>query len=307
MVAPKDFAWSFVDVAVVDATRVYLAAGHDESLAKNIPVSLITRWADAWSSQAVDIFAVSLCVVSYPERHVLTLGNEGTVVRWGAPAGFTQEPIDASDQGPQARGNAREISTIGKHAYAVGMGRWVYRCDGQANWARIDHGIRADFAAEPDAGLNAIDGFDEGEIYAVGWNGEIWGYDAQKWSRYDSPTNLALQKVVCGSDGVVYAVGQRGLIVRGRGSQWDVVEHDVTIEDFWGAAWFQGKLYIASANGLYALDGDTVSEVNTGKQTKTRADCFYRLSAAEDCIWSAGEKLLLRSSDGVVWEELPYS
>lgn len=306
MVAPKSFAWSFVDVAVFDANRVCLAAGHDESLANNVPVSLVTRWAGSWSSKAFDFFAVSLCIVTHPERSVIVVGNEGTVVRWDAQD-FSEEQIDTSAEGPEARGNLREVSTIGKRAYAVGMGRMVYRCDGKAQWSRIDQGVRADVDAEPDAGFNSIAGFDEGEIYAVGWNGEIWGYDAKRWSRHESPTNMALQKVVCGGDGVVYAVGQRGLIVRGRGTQWDVVEHEVTIEDFWGAAWFQGKLYISSANGIYTLDGDAVSMVNTGKQKKSRADCFYRLSAVEDCIWSAGEKMLLRSSDGVVWEELPYS
>lgn len=306
MVAPKNFAWSFVDVAVFDSSRVYLAAGHDASLAKNIPVSSVMRWTGAWGSKAFDIGAVSLCIVMHPERTVLMAGNEGTVIRWGSQD-FTQEQIDPSDQGPQARGNVREISAIGKHAYAVGMGRWVYRCDGVDQWTRIDQGVRADVAVEPQAGFNSIAGFDESELYAVGWNGEIWRFDSQAWSKQDSPTNLALQKVVCGGDGVVYAVGQRGLIVRGRGAQWDVLDHDETVEDFWGACWFQDKLYLSTANGLYVLSGDKLSPVDTGKQKKSRADCFYRLSAAEDCIWSAGEKMLLRSSDGLVWDELPYS
>ena len=306
MVAPKDFAWSFVDVAVFDANRVCLAAGHDESLNKNVPVSLITRWAGSWSSKTFDFAAVSLCIVTHPERSVLVAGNEGTVIRWDAQD-FSQEHIDTSPEGPPSRGNIREISTIGKHAYAVGMGRMVYRCEGPANWVRIDKSVRADFAAEPDAGFNSSAGFDENEIYAVGWDGEIWGCIDQRWTRFDSPTTLALHKVVCAPDGYVYALGKCGLIVRGRRDQWEVMSQDETSEDFWGACWFRGALYASTARGIFCFAEGKLRPVDTGIKLKPRADCFYRLSAIDGCIWSVGEKMVIRSTEGVVWDELPYS
>lgn len=305
MVAPKDFAWSFIDVAVFDADRVCVVAGHDESMSQNNPNSMISRWAGAWSSRSFAINAVSVCIVTHPERSVLVVGNDGTVIRWDA-SDFSEEYIDTSEHGPRHRGNLREVNTIGRYAHAVGMGRTVYRCEDKAHWVRIDQGVRADVSQEPDAGLNSIDGFAEDDLYAVGWKGEIWHYDGSRWSRFESPEKLALQKVVCTPDGHVYALGQRGVIIRGRADQWDVVDQDETVDDFWGACWFQDRLYATTANGLFVLNDDKLSRVDVGLPT-SRADCFYRLSSTGDCIWSLGEKMLLRSTDGVVWDELPYS
>lgn len=305
MAAPKSYPWSFVDVDVFSEDRVYFVASHDESTRDNIPVSALMRWSGDWGIVPVPIFAVSLCTLSHPERTVLALGNEGTVIRWGTQ-GSTQEHIDTAPDGP-SRGGMREIRTIGQRAYAVGMGRMVYRCDGEQRWTRIDAGVRADLRVDDEAGFNSMDGFNEDECYAVGWNGEIWSYVRQQWQQHDSPTNLALQRVVCGGDGCVYALGQRGLILKGREGRWGVIEQDLTREDFWGACWFKGRLYAATANGLFVLDGDDLKAVDTGKLGKSRADCFYRLSANAECIWSVGERMAIYSSDGQRWKEVAYS
>ncbi|CAI8730808.1 hypothetical protein [Pseudomonas chlororaphis] len=305
MVAPKNFAWSFRDVAVFSKERVYLTAGHDKSSAKNIPVSAILRWTGSWESKPFDIASVSLCVITHPERNVIMLGNDGRVVRWGSKD-FSEEHVDNSDQGPEHYGAMREVRTIGRYAYAVGMGRIVYRCEGQANWRRIDQGVRTDSTKELEAGFNSIDGFSDDELYAVGWDGEIWGYSNRSWTKFESPTNLALYRVVCASDGQVYAVGQLGLIVRGRHSKWEIIEQDATREDFWGATWFREKLFLATANGLFTLQANSLAPVDIAPIKKTRSDCFYRLSSAEDCIWSVGEKMAIYSDDGHTWSEVVY-
>ncbi len=305
MPAPKRFAWSFVDVEVFSEDRVYLVASHDESTKDNIPVSALMRWSGDWGTLPVSLFAVSLCALSHPERTVLALGDEGTVIRWGTQ-GSTEEHIDTTADGP-ARGGMREIRTIGQRAYAVGMGRMVYRCDGEQRWTRIDAGVRADLQVDADSGFNSIDGFSEDECYAVGWNGELWSYVQQQWRQLDSPTKLALHRVVCAGDGQVYALGQDGLILRGREDRWAVVEQSLTRDEFWGACWFKGRLYASTAHGLYVLDGDALSAVDTGKRGKARARCFYGLSANSDCIWSVGEKMAIFSGDGQRWREVSYS
>lgn len=305
MGAPRNFAWSFIDVAVFSEDRVYLTAAHDDSSSKNIPVSSVLRWNGKWASRSFGIAAVSLCVVTHPERTVLTLGHDGKVVRWGS-RDFSEEHIDPSSDGPGVRGGMREIRAIGKHAYAVGMGRMVYRCDGESQWSRIDHGMRADIQIESDAGFNSIDGFDEEELYAVGWNGEIWSFDQKQWRRQDSPTRLALHRVVCAPDGQVYALGQRGLILRGRHGQWTTIERDGMQQDFWGGCWFNGRLYASTANGVFVLNGNTLEKVDTGKIRKSRSDCFYRLSSSSDCLWSVGEKMAIYSRDGETWKEVSY-
>lgn len=104
----------------------------------------------------------------------------------------------------------REIRAIGQHAYAVGMGRAVYRCEGVANWRRVDNGVSADLQLDSDSGFNPIDGFNEQDIYAVGWNGEIWHYFESQWKKRKNLTDLALQRVICAPDGFVYIVDSEG-------------------------------------------------------------------------------------------------
>ena len=309
MVAPKRFEFSFRDAAIFNAERVCLVAGIDKLDELHIARTLVIRWNEGWSSQAFDLVAVSVCLLTEPQRIVLGLGVDGRVARWG-PVGFFTECIDADTAGLAAMGAMREIRVIGQRAYAVGMGRTAYRRDGIDDWTRIDAGVRANPSPASGKGFNSIDGFDEDEIYAVGWDGELWQYDGRDWIQHSLPTKLALQKVVCGQDGIVYAVGQGGLVLRGRHDAWEVIDHALTAETFWGACWFQDKLYASTSHGIFALHDGQLSTLDPGKFNKfgkAAANAFYRLAAHEDCIWSVGEKQLIRSTDGINWTELPYA
>lgn len=306
MVAPKKFSWSFVDVAAVRDNRAFMAASYDDAAKDNIPVSAVLSWDGNWSRRAFEMSAVSMCLLVQPQIALLMLGNNGKVVRWGSKD-FSEEWIDNSSDGPGSRNGMREIRAIGQHAYAVGMGRMVYRCEAEDNWSRLDSGVRADLKLDSDSGFNSIDGFSEQDIYAAGWDGEIWHYFENRWTKLESPTNLALQRVVCAPDGYVYIVGQRGVIIKGRENGWEVVEQDLMKQDFWGACWFKGKLYASTANGIYVLDDDTLKSIDIGSIHKSRADCFYRLSSNEDCMWSIGEKMAVVTKDAQQWSEVTYT
>ncbi|HWG80629.1 MAG TPA: hypothetical protein VN681_12685 [Stellaceae bacterium] len=308
MVAPASFAWTLRDVAVAAADRVYLVAGHDKSTKQDIPVSSFMRWTGKWSSKSFPLNLTSVCVVFEPERNSLMMGVDGTVVR-GTAKGFDEEQVDAGHEAPRNVGDLREIRRIGKRAYVIGMRRMAYRCDGPARWTRIDQGVRCGVDDTADAGFNSIHGFGEAEIYAAGWDGEIWKYDGKRWTAVDSPTNLALFRVVCGGDGKAYACGQRGTVIAGRDTQWTVIHQDATKDDFYGATWFKNKLYLATAKGLFSLVGDTIEpiEIKSEKKLKITAKCFNRLDASEDAMWSVGLKMAMWTEDGVNWTELPYS
>lgn len=304
MTTPKNFPWSFTGVEAFSEDRIYFVATHDESTNNNIPVSALMRRGDDWGTLPIGIFAVGLCALAYPERTVLALGHEGTVIRWGTQ-GSAEEHVDATGDGP-THGNMREIRTIGQHAYAVGMGRIVYRCDGASSWTRINAGVRVDSEQNAESGFNSIHGFSEDDCYAVGWGGEIWRYTQQRWRQCSSPTQMALHRVVCAGDGYVYALGERGLIIKGRGDSWSAVQQDLTLEAFWDACWFKDRLYAATSKGLFVLSDDALAAVPTGSRGKSRSDCFSRLSATDDCIWSVGEKMVLYSRDGQLWQEVDY-
>jgi hypothetical protein len=308
MSAPTNFPWSFRSIYVENKRSVVFVAGHDDSTEKRMPVSYGFRWTGQWNSISVPFIATSICAVRVPRPDVLIMGVNGWFLGWGS-SGETEETIDATDSGPQNYGDLTDIRTVGERAYVVGMCRTVYRCDGIDRWTRIDQGVRTPEDDDSDAGFTSIDGFNESDIYAVGWDGEIWHYDGKKWNQIESPTNLILFRVICGKDGKVYACGQNGVLVCGRGETWDIIEHEETRAKFWGATWFKGHLYLSASKGIYILKDGTLESVSIQSSQKLnfgKGTSFYRLDANDDVLWSAGRKMILYTEDGINWIEPAY-
>lgn len=308
MSATQDFPYSFRSIYVENKNSVVLVAGHDESTEKRKPLSMGFRWNGQWESVSVPFIATSICAVEKPRPDVLIMGINGWVLRWGTN-GISEETIDDSNNGPQNYGDLTEIRIIGDRAYVVGMCRTVYQCDGINNWTRIGQGVRTSEDDNTDAGFTSIDGFNESEIYAVGWDGEIWHYDGKKWDQIESPTNLILFRVVCGKDGKVYACGQEGVLLSGRGKAWKIIEQEETREKFRGATWFKEALYLSTTKGIYSLQGDYLKPVNIQSSQKLnfrKRTSFYRLDSNDEILWSAGRKMLLYTYDGVNWIEPSY-
>jgi hypothetical protein len=310
MVAPNNFAWSFRDVSIYAPGKAVFVAGDDDAVKKDIPISWIFTWTGQWGSQSIPIIGTSVTKTYHTDLNLLIMGIDGTVYRWGKGP-IVEELIDSSEKGPQNYGDLQEIRTIEEQAYVVGMRRTVYRCDKAGKWTRIDHGIRCSEDDESDAGFNSIDGFNASNIYAVGWDGEIWYYNGKKWKQIESPTNLALFRVVCSEDGNIYACGQKGLIIKGRQAKWEVIEQGETDETFWGATWFKNSLYLSTSNGIFQLQNDKLSVVDIKSKGKkkikiTPNNCFYRLDSNNDIMYSAGQKMVIYTEDGIKWTETPY-
>ena len=305
MAAPERFPWRFVDVAAVREDRAFMAASPAAEGDDDPPAGAVLSWNGAWSRRAFAIGPVSLCLQTRPETALLMLGHDGRVVRWGAKD-FSEEHIDTAGDGPRLRGGMREVRAIGDHAYAVGLGRRVYRCDGEARWQRIDAGVRVAAQDESGAGFNSIDGFGADALHAVGWLGELWRFDGARWAQERSPTPLALHRVVCAADGAVYAVGQQGTILVRRDAQWQALPQALTRHDFWGACWFAGRLYLCTAKALFVLDDGGLREVPLDPEL-SHVGGFHRLSANAEAIWAVGDRVAIRSRDGRRWHEVPYA
>ncbi len=304
MAAPSTFSWSFRDVKIVSTKKTIFIAGFD----KDDNTSYYLSWDGEWSSASFSAELIGCCPLYPLGTGALFLGLHGEIVR-AVPSGFTREVIDLSESGPQHIGDMREIRTIGERAYAVGMGRVAYRCDGVEKWTRIDQSCRCPTDDESDAGFNSIHGFSEMDIYAVGWDGELWHFDGKTWEMLPSPTNLALFRVVCAPDGNVYACGQVGTILKGKKSSWEVIENDATQADFYGATFFKGKMFFSTTDGLFTIEDNQVAplEIKSDKKlTFKRAQSFLKLDANDDILWSVGNKMALYSADGINWTETTY-
>src|SRR5690606_28655431 len=131
--------------------------------------------------------AHSLCRISHPGKGLVYLSSEGFfgVNSQTNHAGniFT----DSAPPPPNPRyGSFRSVAEIDGKAYAVGLRGMVYRLDEWTRWTRIDDGLPETFD------IQAIHGFGESDLYAVGFRGECFRNDGRKWSMIEMPTNVNL-------------------------------------------------------------------------------------------------------------------
>jgi hypothetical protein len=277
----------------------WLLATKDDLVADDIPHTRIYQLdRGSWGGWDLNWTAGSATICHLPERRFLALGDIGVVKVIGGGR-ETEEEIGSGDSSPRTRGPLREVRSIaaGK-AYAVGTCRQAYRRDAPGVWTCIDQTAQAPVEDITDTSFESIDGFSETDIYTVGWEGEIWHYNGQQWNEIESPTNLSLYKVLCAGDGYVYACGQVGTLMQGRGPEWKIIAQDNTHEDLWGLEWFNNRLYLSSTHLLYELDGDELQLVDFGSEPPP-ATC-YHLSAADGIMWSIGAKDVMEF-DGQVW------
>ena len=240
--------------------------------------------------------ARSCTVCTAPETRLLAMSEQGYVLALGGGKVVVEPRVVP---GPQMIGPLTEIRSIDGHAYAVGTLRQVYLREGAGAWRAIDQTCRSSGPNAADFGFRDIDGFSSSDIYAAGWEGEIWHYNGQQWSPSEAPTNFALYSVRCAGDGYVYVTGQRGILLRGRHMQWEIIEHGLTEEDIWSCEWFDGRLYLATLHLLYVLEpGRKLALVDYGT-TLPPATC-YRLSAADGIMWSIGASDVMEFN-GVEW------
>lgn len=253
-----------------------------------------------WYSHKIEWTATHIDGVTEPELNIVAIGPAGLALII-TKNGVTEETIDNSNQGPKFRGHIRDIRYIGKHFYAVGMSRQVYRREDINKWTRQDDEVVAPLGDVAVSGFNAIDGTNEDNIYAVGFNGEIWHRDKKKWSQLESPTNFVLHMVKVIRTDLIFACGQNGVLLKSDGNTWASINQKVTTEDFWGIEWYKGTLYLSCDDGIFRLtDNDTLIKIKLKKGVTT----YRNLHANAGLLWSFGPRHLMRTDDGENWNEV---
>lgn len=234
--------------------------------------------------------ATAICVAKQPSERLIVVGEEGQVFTYVAGQ-HTEEKIT-----PPPR-VIRALGVVDGIAYACGMKRQVYRRDGEALWTDISAPCESEAQA---CGFEAIDGFNGREVYAVGWSGEIWQFDGETWTAIDPLTDFNLTGLCASDAGHMFACGQSGTLLRGRGRQWSRVDLGELSEDLWSVAWFQGRLYLSSMTDLYVMDDDALKKVSFGDD---RPRSFHRLTHADGVLWSVGASDVF-AFDGNTWSRV---
>jgi hypothetical protein len=293
--------FSFVMGALRTEEIGYLVVSNDAAAERKIPHAHLIQWSPAeWGNGGQVKWRVSgVAVAKHPRIQFCAIGEFGDAVLIGS-GDRHEEKIGKGKRSPSGRGPLRGARAIGENVYVVGMDRQAYRRDGANAWSAVDKGLESTEEDGPVVGLEAIDGFNETDIYAVGWEGEVWGFDGGRWHRIDSPTSSVLVDVICGGDGNVYACGRNGLLVIGRNDQWRVHEQENFTEDLWSVAWFNDRLYAASMEKVFELQGDRLVTVDMGLD---RAKTCYDLAVGSGRMWSIGAKDVM-SFDGERWSRI---
>jgi len=293
--------YSFLDVTVVDRNMLFFIAVEDEYVEENPDHSVILQLHQGnWKKLDVSEKLVSCTLSTYPTRQMVCVAENGMSASLGGGK-LTLECIALGADSPSSNGPLVEVRSVcrGK-AWAVGTSRQAYRKEDIGNWLRMDQTSKSSDPQErANSCFHSIDGFSESEIYCVGWEGEIWRFDGMSWSQCLSPTNLTLYKVRCCSDGYVYACGQLGTIIRGRGDSWGIIQQEETEEHLRSLAFFKGKLYLVSSNLAYELSGKKFVQLRDDFTATTCGE----LDANEDVLISVGLKDIMLF-DGQNWQKL---
>jgi hypothetical protein len=297
--------FSYITGIVRNKQLAFLAIVSDELATDNTDHSYFLGWQNGdWQYYEDDPekewSIVSMTICEYPTPQVIAIGAWGEVLCVGG-GDVHEEQIISGDDSPKTRGPLRFVRSIDGIAYAVGMGRQVYKRVDLNNWISIDQGARPEAGNKELVGFDAIDGFSATEIYAVGRNGEIWIFNGKIWRQIDSPTNMILTNLCCANDGNVYACGRNGTLLKGRGDEWEIIDHELLTDDLWGLAWFNDKLYISTRKIIFEMASkDDIIIVDMGKD---KASTCYHLSAADGVMWSIGAKDVM-AFDGKTWTRI---
>ena len=289
---------SFVRAVVREHDLSYVAMVLDEYAAKRAPHCVLFQW-DAGRFQKINGVqwnAVALDVFRQPRPGVVVLGEFGKVIIAG-PGVLRVEDIGIEGSAEDQIVPMRALKVLGRNVYAVGMRRQAYLRSEQGAWTAIHGKMLSPLKSEAVRGFEAIDGYSDTELYAVGWEGEIWQFNGRSWKANVSPTNLIMTSVCCSPAGKVYVCGQAGLILCGRHDSWEVVETEGIKDDFWSVVSFKGRVYVSGFRNIFELTDHGLVEV---KEASALTKAFYSLSTNGEMLWSTGSKAIL-SFDGTRW------
>jgi hypothetical protein len=295
-----ELQYSYISADNANVARV-IASYEDETesdVAYRFILLKYDRTAGLWGSFNLPWEVCSLTTRRVPGKEVFVLSPEGFVGR--GYGGFRQEDLaGAGGDSPDSLGPLREIRAVADGVLCVGMSRQAYITRGQSAWSVMHTANMVTRKSLMEVtGFNSIHGISLDRLWAVGMGGEIWSCMRGVWRQEDSPTNLALHRVMAIDENRAYAVGQAGVVLILDQNIWQVAFKLDDVGDIWDVCSFQQDIYISTASAIYklnrAVDDATVVPV-------PQIETFGYLDSADGVIWSAGTSDIAYSTDGNLW------
>lgn len=287
--SPQRGFFNFRVGAVASATDALIVAGVARLEEENKAHSVVLRWTDGsnWQGTVLNWSSRACCVARRDPLQWCVLGIDGEtcVVR--------SSNLEEGAVGSHSL-YAVASAELGLHAVGVGGRHYVSR-DG-VSWKPYD-------TAHVGKGplLEAVTVIEDDEICAVGSEGSVVLASRGRSTLIETPTNAALASVCLGPDNLLYACGQRGVILRGRGHRWSMVEQSDTSDDLWSVCTFQGRVFAASTRMLYEVTANSLRKV---EMRGDRPTSFCQLSACGDDVLMSVGQFDVSLFDGAQWRNL---
>lgn len=272
----------------------------DDVAAKEINHSAFMSWkrpmlAPRFMKMFRTVFAGQL-----PDGSMVFVGDNGHCLCVTPSGQATEEFVATGADSPKNTGHLRSATVIGGMVMAVGMQRQVYLRLESGQWTEARNGLPPLGQGET-SGFEAVVAVQAGEVYAAGWDGEIWRHDGTRWYPIDSPTNRIITALcVDPATDSVYGCGRAGLLLSGRGDAWQTLPDLRGPDDLWSLAFHGKKLFAAGLKRLYVIEDGSISLVYLDE---LGAASFGVLTQNQGQLWSIGEKDVI-AYDGVNWSRI---
>ena len=280
----------------------------------------------SWGHSNLPFQCISACKFEPKSRKpsyiIYTLGQMSGSVQsyWPRGSNTTYEYLPgAKEQGGLL--HLKQIRVIGEDLYVVGIQSQVFRRR-KDKWEVFNQGLPQALTTEQARGmgteqiiertmdqaadLESIDGIAGQALYAVGAAGAMFHRSGRgHWSKLPQITNAGLHRVRVIDADTVYAVGNRGMLLKGNASAGFSVIPTHLDEDLWGLEWFDGKLYLGGVKGgVYVYDGKNVLRA----PGLPAFEC-HTLHANAGQLLAVGSKHVYLSDDAANWTFLqnPYN
>lgn len=253
-----------------------------------------------WShfAQDFEIDGKSMTFLGPPHKATWILGKNGEAIQVGFSTVNAEQIPGAGLLDPDGHGYVNTIKNINGELYVCGYHRQVYKHVGN-EWLSIAEDI---LTRETARGFFDIDGTNSFNVYAVGWEGEIYFHDGQVWRRDDSPTNAHLTSVRCVASDKVWICGKGGILLHGSFGRWQEIREVGFTDNWYCIEEYEGTIYLAGNAVLAYLDGNTIRPIDVGLKRRITT---HRLHNKDGLLWSIGEKDIL-VFDGKSWREIPH-
>lgn len=300
MIGMDDWEKAFGDYDIYDcairnkSAFSFLCIRHTEGVVKAEPnkriVNLFTDSGRIGYAEFSGFSRPLLTVARQPLEQAVMISAHGDVAVLGGGEKGMKEAIPMGRAETPLFTSAQAMTTINGLVYLAGAWRCICRRTSTGAWENLadrttlpvpernKHGSNQD-------GFDAIDGFNDRDIYCGGGKGDVWRFDGARWHRCPVDTTMYIETICCAGDGYVYIGMQSGSVLRGREDTWELLHEGTLSLPFTDMVWFEGQLWCTSDYGLWTIKDGKMAEADVPSNVRS---CSGNLAVGDGVMLLAG-------------------